>query len=502
MILKTPEVFFLDKLRTIVLYEADFNHENRRLGKDAMSAALDMNHIAPEQFSRPGRSAQDNALGKRLVFDHYRFLKRPFGMCACDLKSCYDRVVHTAASLALQRVGVPLSRLKCMFETIQNLTYHVQTAYGRSEQSFGGHSPQFANMPQGLGQGNGAGPTIWSVLSSTVFEVLHSQGYSTTFCSAFILGLLKICGFSYVDDCDLVADGVTVQDVYNKLQTVLTSWDELMQVNGAAIAPEKCWWYLVTFSWKCGKWTYSSPGAALQLQVRDKNGKFQDLNYLQHHQAKEMVGVHLAPLGKEKTQVAALRSKTEKWAKHICHSPLDEDSVWTALNTTIIKGVEYPLAATTLAKSELAHVMAPALNIALPRSNIVRTFPRHVLYGPKSAQGLGVTDPYLYQHCQHVQDIITQPWRKTEVGKLITANLEAAKLEAGLYGSLFDSEWTVIWFNTTATWIVSTYHFCQEHGIAFDEDADSLCPNQERDQALMAVFAQHGYSTDQLKILN
>ena len=60
------------------------------------------------------------------------------------------------------------------------------------------------------------------------------------------------------------------------------------------------------------------------------------------------------------------------------------------------------------------------------------------------------------------------------MGKLITANLEAAKLEAGLYGSLFDSEWTVTWFNTTATWIVSTYHFCQEHGIAFDEDADSL----------------------------
>ena len=48
MILKAPAVFFLDNLRTIVLYEADFNHENRRLGKDAMTAALSMNQIAPE----------------------------------------------------------------------------------------------------------------------------------------------------------------------------------------------------------------------------------------------------------------------------------------------------------------------------------------------------------------------------------------------------------------------------------------------------------------------
>ena len=90
MILKAPNVFLLEKLRTIVLYEADFNHENRRLGKLGMDRALEQNKIAPEQFSRPGRSAQDNALGKRLVFDHFRFLKAPFAMCSCDLKSCYD----------------------------------------------------------------------------------------------------------------------------------------------------------------------------------------------------------------------------------------------------------------------------------------------------------------------------------------------------------------------------------------------------------------------------
>ena len=57
MILKALKVFFLDKLRAIVLYEADFNHENRRLRMDAITAALSMNQIASEQFSRPGRSA-------------------------------------------------------------------------------------------------------------------------------------------------------------------------------------------------------------------------------------------------------------------------------------------------------------------------------------------------------------------------------------------------------------------------------------------------------------
>ena len=241
MLLKAPEVFLLEKLCTIVLYEADFNHENKRLGRDAMKMALNQNLIADKQFSRPGRSAQDNALSKRLVFDFFRLQKRPLGMCAYDLKSCYDRVVHTAAYLALQRVGIPLTHIKCMFSTIQRLIHRIRTAFGLSQASFGGLSHSFQKPPQGMGQGNGAGPTVWSILSSTVFEELHARGYSTGFCYAISSGLYQLCGFSFVDDCDLLANGTNAEQVHNKLQSVLTLWDKLMEVNGAAIAPDKCW---------------------------------------------------------------------------------------------------------------------------------------------------------------------------------------------------------------------------------------------------------------------
>ena len=154
--------------------------------------ALQQEKIADEQFSRPGRSAQDNALSKRLVFDYYRLTKRPFGMCACNLKSCYDRVVHTAASLALQRVGVPLTEIQCMFRTIQKLIHWVRTAFGLSAKSFGGYNKKYQKPPQGMGQGNGVGPTVWSILSSTIFEELHACGYSTSFGMAISMGLYQL----------------------------------------------------------------------------------------------------------------------------------------------------------------------------------------------------------------------------------------------------------------------------------------------------------------------
>ena len=71
MLLKSPEVYLLSKLRTIVLYEADFNHENKRLEQNSIQMAKELDMLAEEQFSRPGQSAQDNALCKRLAFDYF-----------------------------------------------------------------------------------------------------------------------------------------------------------------------------------------------------------------------------------------------------------------------------------------------------------------------------------------------------------------------------------------------------------------------------------------------
>ena len=135
-------------------------------------------------------------------------------------------------------------------------------------------------------------------------------------------------------------------------------WDELMEVNGAAIAPDKCWWYLVDFVWKGGKWEYHNAGRDKELRVRDKDNKVRNLEYSLASEAREMVGVHLAPDGNEKAQLQVLRAKSSKWAQQMRSSPLDGRVIWTALNQTIIKGLEYPLAATTLTESQLDTVMS------------------------------------------------------------------------------------------------------------------------------------------------
>ena len=64
------------------------------------------------------------------MFDILRQQNKGAGIFSCDLKPCYDRIIHTFASLTIRRLGVVESATTSMFETIKNLKHKVRTAFG------------------------------------------------------------------------------------------------------------------------------------------------------------------------------------------------------------------------------------------------------------------------------------------------------------------------------------------------------------------------------------
>ena len=126
-----------------------------------MNLALKLNKVAPEQFCRPGRSALDQSTMKRLCIDHQRYQRECFAQASIDLKSNYDRIVHTAAALALLRVGISHTKIISMFESIQKMVHRVRTAFGDSNNTYGGDDlGNWENYAQGILQGNASGPSI------------------------------------------------------------------------------------------------------------------------------------------------------------------------------------------------------------------------------------------------------------------------------------------------------------------------------------------------------
>ena len=46
------------------------------------------------------------------LYDLVHMQRRPIILCSNDAKSCYDRIIHSIASLAMQRLGLPFSPMK------------------------------------------------------------------------------------------------------------------------------------------------------------------------------------------------------------------------------------------------------------------------------------------------------------------------------------------------------------------------------------------------------
>jgi hypothetical protein len=102
MLEKKKGVYNIDKLRAILLYEADFNQNNKKLGRQMLATAELYDAIAPEQFgSRKFLSAVDQSLNKALIFDLWRQYRNSAALCSNDAKGCYDRIVHNVASLCM-----------------------------------------------------------------------------------------------------------------------------------------------------------------------------------------------------------------------------------------------------------------------------------------------------------------------------------------------------------------------------------------------------------------
>ena len=179
MILKEAGIFGIDKLQTIVLFEADFNMNNKFYRRQMMHHCLDTSQMSQEQYSGPREKSIDHALNKRLVFDITRYKKNTTTITSCDLRSCFDRVAHVPATLVMASSGIPQKHMFSMFHTIQNTDFTTRTAYSDSEATFGGKEGRFIAKPQTLGQGNGTGPQVWAIVSNKMSEVLRKSGLAT-----------------------------------------------------------------------------------------------------------------------------------------------------------------------------------------------------------------------------------------------------------------------------------------------------------------------------------
>jgi hypothetical protein len=488
MLLKKENDTNVDKLRTIVLFDSEANMNYKHLGRRAMNAAISLQQISTEQYSRPNRNSIDHALNRQLVMDHQLYERKPYALVSCDLKSCYDRINHTSASLSLQRLGIHKAEIISMFDSIQRMTHRVRTAFGDSRSTYGGQDiKKWKLPPQGVLQGNGCGPAIWSILSSCIFRVLTTQGQRNTLKSAIRQLLIQLSGFAYVDDTDLLQVENAVEEVVRHMQQKLDIWNDVISCTGGILSPSKCWWYLVTFEYISGRWKARSPSDQdFSLWIKNESNIDVSLQQVDPSVGMNMLGVKLAPDGNCRDHVEMLRERAVHWANCIKQSKANQEEVWTALHRTIPFSLCYSLPAVSLTRQECCYIMAPVIKAGLPLAGIAATIPTAIRSGAVNMGGLGIIDPYLHMGVSHIATLITQRWKGSPTGVLLDITLDDLALEMGL-----PSPWQPaqlrkgLFYISTLSWIRHTMQFTLDFQITIHLEDQYFLPNRENDYTIM-----------------
>jgi hypothetical protein len=496
----------IEKLRIIVLFHALFNMNNKRIGRDMIATAEQLNQIPWEAYgSRKRHRSIECAVNKVFTTDLARQEHRSMALCSNDAKSCYDRILHAIASICMRRVGVPKQTCMMMFGTLAKVKHYIRTTYGDSSNAYSCIEIPF----QGVYQGNGAGPGIWLLVSIPIINMLKSAGFGFTVRTVISGDEFSFVCYTFVDDSDVVHsstdDDPYTSDLVSEMQQVVDMWEGGLRASGGALVPSKSYWFLIDFVFECNRWRYARleecPGI---LTIRNINGNNRvELERLDIHEARETLGVFIAMDGNQQAhQFLELLGKAHLWADKVRTGHFTPAEAWYSLQFCILKSLEYPLMATSLSKKQCDDIMKPIRAAALPALKINRHLSLVVVHGPQRYQGLGIPDLWTVQGILKLWIAIQHGDAPTITGNQLRASMELHTLEIGLPGHLLTHSFAQLGHLATNSWLKQLWEFCSESNIQVTSTTPQLTLARTNDEFLMKQFAAQGYRGKDLFNLN
>ena len=385
-----------------------------------------------QSCSRKGHSAAITALNKVLTTDIMRQKKQAGYICSNDATQCYDRILHNVAMMCMVRLGACMTVLLSLFGQLQQGEFKTMTGLGTSSATYGGTSRSWRQLlpMQGAMQGNGMGPVIWLAISVLLITIMNAEGYGVNFTAALSLGILQMCCFMFVDDCDLVQTTKDPQqsamEGLQRFQAAVDCWSGCLQVTGGAIKPGKSFWYLLDWKWTGSSWSpLTKEEAPREITIRTAQGHRVALRRCEPKESNLTLGIQVAMDGNQKGEKAYLRQHAVEFAdRYRTAGGLTKNDAWEGIVTRIMATFSYGAAATQLTSKDWDFISAPVFQIGLPKAGISRMFPRDVLYGPTKYQGMGLMHPFHNQELEHLAILLFHSTHKTPTGELLQHSWE------------------------------------------------------------------------------
>ena len=519
---KIPGNPIIEKLRIIMLFQADFNFMLKVVwGRRLVKLAEKHDALGTDNHgSRSGRQVSDAQVEKVLVYDYSRLTRTNLITIDNDAKSCYDRILKTMAMAACVSHGLPLMAAMMHNKVHHGMQHRIRTRHGLLRP----YSGTDASPLEGTGQGSGASPAIWLIYSVTLLAAFREYAAGMFLGSPYDRELLVIItailfvddGMPGVNDAD-VYEPVPVMDLIEQANSCAQSWERLLYASGGALEMSKCFAYIVYWDLEGGTHRMLSPEEIPGCDMVDGVGHGPiSLTYGENIErryklvtesprvGRRTLGVRAAPAGNWDDEFAFRLGQSRELALMASLSKASKSATERGFRAMVYPKLEFPLTVTQFSQKQCDRILSPILNVCLPKMGFNRHMPREVVYGPISAGGLGFHDLFIEQGIKHVQCLVghlREP--KSVTGKMIRIEMDWCQVQAGIGTNLLTKVDNPIDYIEDC-WVMGLRDFLSTYQFSLEFTKSSLPSLQsEGDQYLMEAFStSQEYTATQLQQLN
>ena len=444
MLEKTPGRPIIEKLRTIHLFEADFNFlAGITWSKRLIQAQELTNNMGDETWGgRKGRGTQEPNFLKEMTFTLANLTRTSLGTFDNDAKACYDRIILNLFNMRSKQMGVLPAISDTITTHIHNAKYNIKTANGISQQTY--HNT-LENPLHGIGQGGRHSSTAWLIISTMLIKLMEKKSQGVIFTGTRTKTKVQRRMDAFVDDCTKFINEFEAEmkrqptQILTKLQQAAQWWEQLLHASGGKLELTKCFYYMV-------EWGFDENGFAHIIQdetrqpITIKDSETGEQIQIQEKQAREShrtLGYHINPQLDTEPSFQHLKLKASKLAGDITKhylSPMDTELFARAIYKP---SITYTLLFTYLTDLELQEIERAPLSKIIQRLGFNRSFPRAVVHAPKHHGGLGIIKLTNIQQKDKITFVLKHARNTTTIAKWLETTMDWQQLHAGTTYCIF-----------------------------------------------------------------
>ena len=499
---------FINKLRAICLFEADFNYVLKVIFAQRMMGNLNREKLLPlEQHAKAYSGAKNATMNRLLYQDIHRTLHWPYAIASVDLGDCYDALYHGWSAISLLAAGVPNSQVKMMLVALQCMGWHLRTGFGLSDTPFQGSD----DMPMmGMGQGSSAAAPSFSVTSLLQTNAYRRLGHCQPVFSPWSGLLLMLAAVIYVDDTDLLvrATGRRISDTdfFSQIQKAINCWGRIIMATGGHCKQAKCKVSVVTFGYRNGR-AYIKPQQVLPqppFVIPQHNGPSLPIAHIPSNQACEALGTFIAADSNPTPQLEEMKKKGLAWADRLSVAHLPPSDAFLSLNIHLKPRLCWNVVTVCGSPKIVDKALSKVFFTALPYLRVNRNIRTEFRHLPVKYQGLGIFDVNVERLGLKIFWIQRYWGEECLEGQLLLYSFEAFSISLGLDGNPFKYSFARFGYLADSSWWKDLWELLAHFGVRLEMDKSiPFQPYRLGDKSIMRWFTESSlFSKDQLTSLN